>query len=133
MASGRFRTTRLLTMSCGVGGQDAASAVDCPAEAGSAETPEPVDDPVEAITEEFAKSGAQREDGGIVESSIDDPNFGGVYQVDGEVVVAVVDCASADVATTTALAGEAQLRVIEVDHNYREVNDFRDQLVVELR
>jgi hypothetical protein len=99
----------------------------------------PVGDPnrkIEDIIE--AMTGMSQED--IVErltpeDEIADPNFAGVYgDFKGGIIVTVVGCSAIDVNEIVEIAGGADaVTIIEVLHNWREVNGFADTLLSELR
>ena len=91
-----------------------------------------IEDIIEAMT---GWSGADVVEGMTLEDEIDDPNFAGVYgDFRGGIIVTVVDCSLIDVDEIAEIAGGAEaVRIVEVPHNWREVNGFRDALVAELR
>ena len=91
-----------------------------------------IEDIIEAMT---GWSDADIVEGMTLEDEIDDPNFAGVYgDRKGGVIVAVVDCSSIDVDEIAEIAGgSGAVSIVEVPHNWREVNGFRDTLVAELR
>ena len=91
-----------------------------------------IEDIIEAMT---GWSDADIVEGMTLEDEIDDPNFAGVYgDRRGGIIVTVVDCSLIDVDEIAEIAGGAEaVRIVEVAHNWREVNGFRDTLVAELR
>lgn len=70
-----------------------------------------------------------------LENEIADPNFAGVYgDFKGGIIVTVVDCSVIDVDEIAEIAGGTDaVKIVEVPHNWREVNGFRDTLLSELR
>ena len=99
--------------------------------------PGAIEDPDHRIEDIIEHLTGERQTGDLdpVEETIDDPNFGGVWgDRAGGVVVAVLDCSLVDGATLAAMAGgSARLVLIEVNHTFREVEAFRDDLLQELR
>ena len=91
-----------------------------------------IEDIIEAMT---GWSYADIVEGMTLEDEIDDPNFAGVYgDFSGGIIVTVVDCSVIDVDEIAQIAGGSEaVRIVEVPHNWREVNGFRDTLVAELR
>ena len=91
-----------------------------------------IEDIIEAMT---GWSDADIVEGMTLEDEIDDPNFAGVYgDFTGGIIVTVVDCSLIDVDEIAEIAGGADaVRIVEVPHNWREVNGFRDTLDGELR
>ncbi len=69
-----------------------------------------------------------------IEDRIDDPNFGGVYgDSAGGIVVAVLDCSQVDVQAVVSIAGGPdEVRIVEVEHTFPEVDSFRDTLLQQL-
>lgn len=91
-----------------------------------------IEDIIEAMT---GWSEADIVEGMTLEDEIGDPNFAGVYgDFKGGIIVTVVDCSAIDVDEIAEIAGGAEaVKIVEVPHNWREVNGFRDTLVAELQ
>lgn len=111
----------------------AASRDDClPSIAASVQPPDDPDRRIEDIIEYL--TGERQTDDVPVEETIDDPNFGGVWgDFEGGVVVAVLDCSEVDADRLAEMAGGADsLHLIEVPYAFKQVEDFRDNLLQEL-
>lgn len=96
---------------------------------------EPPGDPNLKIEDIIYVMSGQRQTNDVpVEEKVTDPNYAGVYgDREGGIIVTVLDCSAFDIDEIAEIAGGADaVRIVEVPHNWRQVNGFADTLIAEL-
>lgn len=122
----------LVLSACGQPGSVTTSDDCTPSTPASVEPPGDPDRRIEDIIEYL--TGERQTDDVPVEDKIDDPNFGGVWgDFEGGIVVAVLDCSEVDANQLAEMAGgSGSLHLIEVPYTFKQIDNFRDDLMREL-